>query len=266
MQLAHYRIKQQTDMHIEQYRNKTRIIFLFILVCAFLFQGNSQTSGIYPPFTKWYQDPLGLKPLQLSTTVGFIWGSVAVSACLIFKKNDSSFQKKISIYQEAGIGIGYKPPYANMFQNDIGIMYKVRKWITLGIEWNTFHFKDKIDNTWSFGMRPFVRWYPYRGKKMNLFFEYGAGLSYSLDRFPLTGTGWKADTARTGTKFNLTSKYGIGAEFFFTKKLLLQSGLRHFHLSNGNLAGIQRNPSYDSNGFFIGLICNLDSNRGKKDF
>jgi len=251
-------------MRIEQYIKKTRIIFLFILMYAFSFQSNSQTSGIYPPFTKWYQDPLGIKPLQLSTAFGFVWGSVAIATCLIFTKNDSAFQNRLSVYQEVGFGFGYKPPYTNMFQNDIGLMYKIRKWITVGVGWNTFHFKDKINNTWSFGIRPFARWYPYQGKKMNLFFEYGAGLSYSLNRFPLTGTGWKADTARTGTQFNWTSKYGIGIELHFNNRISLQSGVKHFHLSNGNIAGIQRNPSHDSNGFFIGFIYTLNNNNQTK--
>ncbi|MBK5273110.1 MAG: acyloxyacyl hydrolase [Bacteroidia bacterium] len=236
---------------------KSKAVILLICIFFCCNAANSQWPGTYPPFTKWYQDPLGLKPLQLSTAFGFVWGSAAAAASLIFTKNDSDFQKKLSFYQEAGFGFGYKPPYTNVFQNDIGLMYEVRKWINLGIGFNTFHFKDKVNDTWSFGIRPFARWYPYKSKKTNLFIEYGAGLSYSLNRFPLTGTGWKADTARTGTKFNLTSKYGIGVEFNLNNLVSIQTGVRHFHLSNGNLAGIQRNPSHDSNGFFIGLIYKL---------
>jgi len=227
-----------------------------ILICTFV--GGKMTycqkTGIYPPFTKWYQDPLGLKPLELSSAYGFIWGSTAVAACLIFTKRDPDFQKRVSYYHEAGFGFGYKPPYTSIFQNDIGMMYRLKKWMSIGLGWNSFHFKDRTNDTWSFGIRPFARWYPYAGKKISLFFEYGAGLSYSLERFPLTGTGLEADTSRTGTRFNLTSKYGIGAEFRLNNKFSIQAGIRHFHLSNGNLAGIHRNPSHDSNGFFLGLL------------
>jgi opacity protein-like surface antigen len=190
----------------------------------------------------------------LNNSFGFVWGSAAIAACLIFTKNDSAFQKRFSVYQEAGLGFGYKSPYTSVFQNDIGLLYSVREWMSLGLGWNTFHFKDKTNNTWSFGVRPFVRWYPYKSKKTEFFFEYGAGLSYSLTSFPLTGTGWEADTARTGTQFNLTSIYSIGGEFRLSNRFSFQSGVRHFHLSNGNLAGIQRNPSHDSNGFFVGFI------------
>jgi hypothetical protein len=197
---------------------------------------------------------LGLKPLELSTAFGFLWGSAAVAASLIFTKKDPSFQKRMAVYYETGFSAGYKSPYTGVFQNSTGIMYTIRKWMGAGLEWNSFHFKDRTNNTWCFGIRPFARWYPYSNKKTGLFFEYGAGLSYSLDKFPLTGTGWEADTARTGTKFNLTSKYGIGIVIYCNSRFSLQSGIRHFHLSNGNLAGIQRNPSHDSNGFFAGII------------
>ena len=246
-----------------QSRNMTamRLVVLFTCIVFFNTMSISQTKGIYPPFTKWYQDPLGLKPLELSSAYGFLWGSTAIAACLIFTKKDSAFQKRFPFYYDAGFGFGYKPPYTSVFQNDLGMMYSLNKWMSLGLGWNAFHFKDGTNDTWSFGIRPFARWYPYAGKKTSLFFEYGAGLSYSRDRFPLTGIGLEADTSRTGTRFNLTSKYGIGAEFRLNKMLSMQAGIRHFHLSNGNLAGIQRNPSHDSNGFFAGFLYSLKSKR-----
>jgi hypothetical protein len=190
--------------------------------------------------------------LELSTAFGFIWGSSAIAASLIFTR-DSAFRDRFSLYQEAGLGYGYKPPYTGAFQNEMGVTYRIRKWMAVGMGWDAFHFSDQTNSTWSFGIRPFARWYLYDSKKCGLFFEYGAGLSYSLQRFPLTGTGWDADTARTGTRFNLVSKYGIGAEIYLNSRFSLQAGVRHFHLSNGNLAGIQRNPSHDSNGFFCSL-------------
>jgi len=238
-------------MH-NQTKLKGAIIFICILLCGET--GNSQKQGIYPPFTKWYQDPLCLKPMELSTAFGFVWGTASVAACLIFTKKDSSLKKRISIYHDAGFSVGYKSPYTTVFQNETGFIYSVRKWMAVGFGSNAFHFRDKINNTWSFGIRPFARWYPYKSKKVSLFFEYGAGLSYSLDRFPLTGTGWEADTARIGTRFNLTSKYGVGGEVRLSRKFSLQTAAKHFHLSNGNIKGIRRNPSHDSNGFSAGFI------------
>lgn len=253
-------------MYIDLYKKRTGsiLLFIFFFILSFGRISNAQDKGLYPPFTKWYQDPLGLRPVELSSAAGFVWGSAAVAACLIFTKKDAVLQKKSSIYYESGFGFGYKPPYTNALQNNTGLLYKVRQWMALGMEWNVFYFADDTNNTWSFGARPFVRWYPFVGKKLSLFFEYGAGLSYSLNRFPLTGTGLEKDTARTGTRFNFSTKYGIGTEIRLHDRVSLQAGIRHFHVSNGNIAGILRNPSHDSNGLFLGLLYNLKNNKQAK--
>ena len=133
-----------------------------------------------------------------------------------------------------------------------------------GCELSSVHFKDRVNNTWAFGIMPFAKWYINRDESFRLFFQYGAGVSYSTNKFPLTGTGLEADTARVGTKFNFNSKYGIGAEFHPTKQLWLQAGIKHFHLSNGNIKGIQRNPSHDSNGFFAGVIYKINKQNHKQ--
>ena len=247
-------------MYIAQYNRKTSFCLIFIFTCIILLAktGKCQTSGMYPPFTKWHQDPLGLKPVKLSTAFGFVWASATTAACLIFTKNDSLFRKKISAYSENGYTLSYKPPYTRVLQSDVGFIYEVRRWMSLGLGWNTFHFIDQVNDTWTFGIMPFTRWHIYKSKKTAFFFQYGAGISYSQNRFPLTGTGWETDTGRVGTKFNLMSKYGVGAEFHLTKTISLQASVKHFHLSNGNIAGILRNPSHDSNGFFFGIIYKPD--------
>ena len=244
---------------LRKYGPKIILLLLFTGACLFSEVSKCQAQGAYPPFTKWYQDPLGLKPLELSTAFGFVWGSAAVAASIIFTKKNIALKKNMSSYYETGFTMGYKWPYTTSFQNDMGFIYDIREWMSAGLGWISFRFNDKINNTWCFGIRPFARWYPYKSKKVTLYFEYGAGICYSLKQFPLTGTGWDADTARTGTKFNLTSKYGIGAVFKCNDRFSLQFGIKHFHLSNGNIEGIKRNPSHDSNGLFLGLVYNTKS-------
>ena len=79
-----------------------------------------------------------------------------------------------------------------------------------------------------------------------------------MNRFPLTGTELEGDTGRIGTQFNFLAKYGVGAAFNLTKHLSLQTSMKHFHLSNGNIEGIDRNPTHDSNGFFLAIIYKLN--------
>src|SRR4030095_7040689 len=120
-------------MRRKKSRLRVRFALLPLISLVYLTTARSQSSQIYPPFTKWYQDPLGLKPIQLSTAFGFVVGSVNAAACLLLTKNDSAFEKKLSPYWEGGYGFGYKPPYTNVLQNDIGVLYKVRKWMSLGM-------------------------------------------------------------------------------------------------------------------------------------
>lgn len=234
-----------------------KVSVVMILAIACWLSADCQKSELYPPFTKWYQDPMGLKPLRLSTAVGVAWASAAITASLVLTKKDSLFQKRITLYNENGYSFGYKFPYTTVLNTEFGLMYSVRKWMVIGLGCDLLHFNDKINHTSAIGIMPFSRWYPFVIQKTKLFFQYGGGMSYCFERFPLTGTGWAADTARVGTKFNLMSKYGLGIEFQINKRLSLETSVRHFHLSNGNIKGIQRNPSHDSNGIFAGIVYKL---------
>jgi len=99
---------------VKMCRKKLKVSARFILLLFISFitmvKGSGQTSHMYPPFTKWYQDPLGLKPIQLSTAFGFVCGSAAVAASLLFTQKDSALQKRLTPYWEGGYGFGYNPP------------------------------------------------------------------------------------------------------------------------------------------------------------
>jgi Lipid A 3-O-deacylase (PagL). len=230
-----------------------KTIFILILVFIGFQNSNAQRVGVLPMNTQWYQNPLECKPLQLSTAFGIVWGSAAIAASVTFTKRDS-LSNQYYLYQETGGSFGYKAPYTTVITNDLGVIHPVRKWLSIGASLNVFHFKDAVNNTFSFGIRPFARWYIVRSSRCAVFFEYGGGVSYSLHPFPLYGSATDKDTLRTGTRFNFTSKYGVGLEVKASNRIKLQAGIRHFHLSNGNLSGIEHNPAHDSNGFFAGFI------------
>jgi hypothetical protein len=109
--------------------------------------------------------------------------------------------------------------------------------------------RDPFNDTWGVGLRPVARFYPVHTDHVRVYFESGAGLVYFVDQFPKPST----SDPRLGTNLNGSPKYGLGGEIRLGDDILLLLGIRHVHVSNGNTSGVERNPSHDSNGFYIGF-------------
>jgi len=80
-------------------------------------------------------------------------------------------------------------------------------------------------------------------RKNSVFIDGGLGLVFTSDDFPPGGTFW-----------NLMSRYGAGLSINIKPNMNLGLGLRHIHFSNGKGIGHPRNPAYDGNGVYLGLI------------
>ncbi|HEY9049294.1 MAG TPA: acyloxyacyl hydrolase [Ohtaekwangia sp.] len=221
--------------------------FLYILT-VFIFFSN-QAHGQYAVNDTWYNNPLGFEPVKLHTSMGFIIPAVAVGACLMLTKKNPSIANRLSVYNETGLSWGYKYPYTFMPQNNTGINFFLRRFMSVGTEVDLYFPQDHFNSTTGLAVRPFARFYPVNNNNWRLYFESGGGLIYLFDEFPKPTD----RDGRLGTHWNGTTKYGIGTEINLTKTFDLMAGIRHIHISNGNTSGEERNPSHDSNGFFIGL-------------
>jgi hypothetical protein len=226
---------------------------MLILVCQSV-QGQSSKPafGHFPPFTKWYQNPLGISPLSLHTGNGLWLPMIAATAILLTTHRDTTIVNRISYFNESGISHGYYASKTSVFQNNTGMLLHVRKWMALGGEINAYHVRDDVNDTWGFGLRPFVRFYPVHREKLRVYFESGAGLIMFLKEFPQP-SGFFGDN-RMGTHLNGSPKYGIGAELNIDKATSITFGIRHVHVSNGDHPGYERNPGHDSNGICFGFL------------
>ncbi|MDJ1500067.1 acyloxyacyl hydrolase [Xanthocytophaga agilis] len=222
-------------------------LYIYLLM-VFIFCLNSAKAQ-YWEGDKWYTNPLGFEPVKLHTSMGFILPSVAVGICLLVTKKDTTQTHRISVYNETGFSWGYKYPYTFMPQNNTGIVFMLRKWLAIGVEFDIYLPRDKVNTTTGLAIRPFARFYPVSKEKWKMYFESGGGFIYLFDQFPQPTD----QDNRLGTNWNGTTKYGIGTEIYYTHSIAILLGIRHLHISNGNTKGIERNPSHDSNGFFIGL-------------
>ncbi|HUI31622.1 MAG TPA: acyloxyacyl hydrolase [Candidatus Acidoferrales bacterium] len=225
---------------------KKKIASAVFLICLYSGAAEAQSFAFGD---HWYNNPLGFSPLELHAANGFLIPAAAVTACLLLTNNDTSLTNRYSFYNEDGVSWGYKIPYTTLFQDNIGITYGLRRWMQAGAELSFYFPRDEYNNTAGIGIRPFARFFPVNGENWRLYFECGAGLIYFFDNFPKSTY---ADP-RLGTYLNATSKYGIGSGVNLDKSTSLVFGVRHIHVSNGNLEGSNRNPSHDSNGFFIGF-------------
>lgn len=233
---------------------RNRIIFfvISILFTTHSFGQVNNSIGSLPPFTKWYQNPLGISPIALHTGNGIYLPAIAATTILIFTKRDSTLRNRFTYYDDIGVSYGYYASKTTIYQNNLGFLFQVRKYMSLGIEFSTVHVTDDKNNTWGLGLRPFVRFYPIHKKNFKLFFQSGAGLILFADTYPKP-SGFFGDN-REGTKLNGSPKYGIGAEFSISNSLFGQVGIWHIHFSNGDQPSYERNPGHDSNGFSLGLM------------
>lgn len=197
----------------------------------------------------WYDNPLGFEPLKLHTSMGFLVPAAAVGVCLWATKRDTSLRNRLSIFQESGFSWGYKYPHTFLPQLNTGVNFQLRKWMSIGAEFDLYFPKDAYNSTTGIAIRPFARFYPVNREKWRCFFESGGGFVYTFTEFPKP----TVRDERLGTFLNGTTKYGLGFEVNFRPESSILFGVRHIHISNGNSKGPERNPSHDSNGFFLGI-------------
>lgn len=224
------------------------IIVLLILLFSNAFIYPQQ----FPNGDHWYNNPLGFDPVNLHTKNGFLIPAIAVTVCLLATEKDSTFINKLNFYNETGISWGYKYPYTTLYQNNTGVQYFLRNWMSIGIDIGLYFPYDKFNNTVGIALRPFARFYPVNNENWRIYFESGGGFIYFFDQFPKPTD----QDNRLGTNWNGTTRYGIGGEISLNQSLSLLFGVRHIHVSNGNTSGVERNPSHDSNGLFLGLTYN----------
>ncbi len=227
--------------------NKVTIVLIITLLLI------NSTKAQYWYGDNWYSNPLGFEPVKLHTSMGFIIPAVAVGTSLLLTKKDANLKDRLSIYNEMGLSWGYKYPQTFMPQNNTGINFQLRKFMSIGVEFDVYFPKDDFNKTTGFAIRPFARFYAINKETWRLYFESGGGFIYLLDEFPKPSDQDK----RLGTQWNGTTKYGIGSEINISKATAIMFGIRHLHISNGNTQGRERNPSHDSNGFFLGLSYKL---------
>ena len=90
------------------------------------------------------------------------------------------------------------------------------------------------------GLASSIRFDVVQKDRHNLFLAFRLGFLLCSDQLPPGGTFW-----------NFTQRYVVGISVRFLNNANLLLGVNRLHISN---AGYKRNPSYNGNGFFAGVV------------
>ncbi|NUM70840.1 MAG: acyloxyacyl hydrolase [Ignavibacteriaceae bacterium] len=224
-------------------RRYSFLIFFIILLISTPLKGQFWSGDT------WYNNPLGFEPLKLHTSMGILLPAAAAGIVLLLTGKDSSASGKLSVFNETGFSWGYKYPETFIPNNNTGINYQLRDFLSAGAEFSVFLPSDDFNSTAGFAIRPFFRFYPVNNDIWNIYFESGAGLIYTTEEFPLPTD----RDVRGGLKLNGITKYGLGAAISVSGNYFISCSIKHLHISNGNVQGQERNPSHDSNGFYLSI-------------
>jgi hypothetical protein len=103
-------------------------------------------------------------------------------------------------------------------------------------------FQAEPRNAFVHAVVPSVRWGLARRPRMDVFAEFGAGVSWSDTRVP-----------PRGTEFNYVAETGLGVARRIGRQTHAVAGVRLLHLSNNNRAGIGRNPDIEAIGGYAAV-------------
>lgn len=166
-----------------------RRLKIFSIIISLLYSQSTiaqvdNSFGTLPPFTKWYQNPLGVSPIALHTGNGLYIPMIAATGILIFTNCNDSLQNRVSLYSDIGYTKGYYGSFSSLIHQNIGINYMLRNYLSVGAELSQVYVYDNENNTYGIGIRPFFRFYPVNSEIFKLFFQSGAGLQYFMENFP----------------------------------------------------------------------------------
>jgi hypothetical protein len=87
------------------------------------------------------------------------------------------------------------------------------------------------------------RWHFLVRDKWSLFIDGGGAVSYADHMAPIFGT-----------NFNFIGKVGVGGSWEIQDHAFLIGGVRYYHFSNGQIHGMDDNPTFDGVQFWAGMM------------
>lgn len=154
-------------------------------------------------------------------------------------KQDQVFQTAESMFQ---IQTGRDGVYTIFGSYGVGRMY--RPWLAGIMQGSLIEFQGRESRACGVSVEGRARLIFLNLEKISIHYDCGLGVCLTDRDFPAGGT-----------KTNFSSSFGLGSMMKIAPGVSWNLGFRHVHISNGGLiAGDERNPGFDSNGIYTGLV------------
>ena len=129
-----------------------------------------------------------------------------------------------------------------LYGGTVGASWYIFDRFTLGVEMMGYHI-DQYQETDLGGGALTSRWHFLQRGPWSLFIDGAGGLTIASHPIP-----------EFGSHFNFTGQGGFGATWKVDERFFLIGGARYFHLSNGDMHGRIRNPSFNGVQYYVGLM------------
>ena len=101
----------------------------------------------------WINNPLGVKPLYLHFGRGAMYLSALTGiAYYLTRKNKEIEDKRLSFYFENGTMWSYKYPHTIVPETNLGVNYKVNKWLAYGADIGVYFPRDDFNQSTGLSM------------------------------------------------------------------------------------------------------------------
>lgn len=137
----------------------------------------------------------------------------------------------------------YNTSREEMYGLSLGLTYGLTRGLQLTARAPLYYVSQRGVDAMLLGVSTGVRGRVYRRGRVGIFLEFDVGIS-------------EADTATPprGTRFNYLACGGAGATITLRRDVHLLAAMRWVHVSNGGLAGRDRNPDIEAVGPGIGVL------------
>ena len=190
-----------------------------------------------------FRDPNDLNIIDFGDNKVLLYNAIGIGLALLLSEATEEKATITHSFTFEYVGEYRKEALSNYWAVTGRRNYPIRMFLDAGAEVKSSFVKDDDRNVFSIGFSPFFSWHIVKRGRFRLSYDNGVGPMVISSAFP-----------ESGTQFNFYTFYGLEMSTSI-KSISIIFGIRNTHISNADIKGRERNPSFDGLGFYFG--CNF---------